>query len=177
MRLLNIGCGTVRPPAPWFNVDPDPQYIPLGEGYVADPLKGLPFDDGYFDGAVAHHVLMMIPWVDLPRWLAEVRRVTRGPLRVSVPNIEAAITALDQGPSGRPWFPVSTDDAPTTDDAFCLYVTQGGATRSIFTWPRLVDMLTSHYGPVSNGHHPMSMVAGLDALDSRIDESWIAEAW
>lgn len=171
MRLLNIGCGTVWPGDPWTNVDPDPSHGPRGSYVVADPLTGLPFDDGWFDGAVAHHVLMMVPWVDLPRWLGEVRRVTAGPLRVSVPNMHAAITAW-RG-HDRDWFPVSAETAPTVDEAFCLYVTQGGATRSIFTAPRLASLLTAHYGPLRGIDQWRPELA---ALDSRQDESLIMEA-
>lgn len=154
-----------------MNVDPDPQWIPLGRGHVANPVDGLPFDDDWFDGAVAHHVLQAIPKHELPRWLAEIRRVVRGPLRVSVPDLGGAVEAWTAGDTG--WFPLTAVDV---DDAFCTYLTQGGATRSVFTRRQIGRLLTEHYGRLCPVEYQVTWLPGLETLDSRPGESIYLEA-
>ncbi len=171
--LLNCGCGTVQPPEPWVNVDSDPQWRPPVE---ADPLSGLPFEDGFFDGAYSGHVLQMIAWADLVPWLTEVRRVTAGPVRLSVPDLMEAITAWHGG--DRDWFPIAAEHEPGIDGAFCMYVTQAGSTRSIFTTTHLFDVCArAGFGTVRVEHYGVcDALPVLATLDSRPNESLIVTA-
>lgn len=146
-----------------------------GRDHFGPIQHGLPWADGTFDYVVSHHGLMMLPEVDLVPALVELRRVTTsgGWLRVSVPDMLGAIAALRRADRG--WFPVEAD---SPEQAFCLYVTQGGATRSVFTRYRLVRLL------VDAGWSPNECAFGLTKsphpeiteLDSRPNESLFMEA-
>jgi len=70
MSRLNIGSGYVMP-TNWTNVD----MLDYGGNVVADLLSGLPFEDRHFDYISSNHQLQMIRFDDLPRALAELRRV------------------------------------------------------------------------------------------------------
>lgn len=162
----------------WDGMD---AYVPpilgnLTRDHVGAIQDGLPWDDATFDYCVTMHGLMMLPEPDLIPALVELRRVTKpgGWLRVSVPDMEGAIAAYQR--LDRDWFPVEGD---TTDDAFCRYVTQNGATRSIFTRLRLRSLLIdsgwrvslrSAYRRTSSPH------LGITELDSRHGESIFMEA-
>lgn len=78
--------------------------------------------------------------------------------------------------SERSWFPV---EAPDIDTAFCLYVTQGGATRSVFTSRRLLRLLVGggweRVLQAAPGHS-RSPFEGITELDSRSNESIFMEA-
>jgi SAM-dependent methyltransferase len=148
-----------------------------GPDHVGDIEDGLPWPDATFDYCVSHHGLMMLPEPALVPALVELRRVTKsgGWLRVSVPDMQLAICALQTRDEG--WFPL---DAPDVETAFCRYVTQNGATRSVFTFQRLFLLLhRSGWEP-----SPMRFVeggsgCGLDGitdLDSRPNESIFMEA-
>lgn len=155
-----------------------------GEGLTSWPWRdhigpiqwGLPWADGFFDYCASMHGLMMLPEQDLVPALVELRRVTNpgGYLRVSVPDMQAATKAYVT--ANRDWFPV---DARNSDEAFCRYVTQNGATRSIFTGPRLAWLL------VDAGWESISPTVvgitiggpeGITELDSRPNESIYMEA-
>ncbi len=144
--------------------------------HVGRIQDGLPWADGFFDYVVTHHGLMMLPEPDLVPALVELRRVTKsgGWLRVSVPDIERAIRALRL--VDRSWFPVEAEGA---DEAFCRYVTQNGATRSVFTVRRLRRLLEaagwSENLVVEFGYSPYAP-EGITELDSRSDESIFMEA-
>lgn len=136
---------------------------------------GLPWEDGTMDYVVSHHGLMMLPEPDLIPALSELRRVTKpgGWLRMSVPDMGAAVTAWMR--QEQIWFPV---DARDCDEAFCRYVTQNGATRSIFTRLRLRSLLLD-----AGWRIPRPSVAyqsngpeGITDLDSRPNESLYMEA-
>lgn len=169
--LANIGCGPVQPEG-WYNLDPDPQWCAI----EANPTVGIPVPDGYFAGAVANHVLMMVPWHELVPWLTEVRRAVDGPVRFSVPDIAEAITALHGG--DRDWFPISAEHEPSIDGAFCMYVTQAGQTRSIFTTEYLASVLARAGFESSKVEHygVCEWLPALAALDSRPHESLIVTA-
>lgn len=159
----------------WSNVDGDRR---PGDGadHVGSIQDGLPYPDATFDYVVTHHGLMMLPEPDLVPALVELRRVTKsgGWLRVSVPDIEAAIEALRD--RNRYWFPL---EAASVDDAFCRYVTQGGTTRSVFTRRRLVDLLTAagwEYAFAVHPNYTRSPWPEITDLDSRPDESVFMEA-
>lgn len=192
---LNVGCGPV-PADGWVNVDIAPwdEWPPswlnmrgLSERpaawverpglYVVDDCS-LPFHDDTFDGAVAHHVLQMISWPDLVPWLSEVRRVLKpdAVLRCTVPDLQGALRAARRG--DRSWFPV---EGETVDEQLCVYLSQNGATRSVFTGDAIA-LLFERAGfahvtwterpavpPLTHGP------AWLLDLDSRLAESLIVE--
>ncbi|MGN7190539.1 MULTISPECIES: methyltransferase domain-containing protein [unclassified Curtobacterium] len=73
--VLDLGAGQVP-------------YLPSGRAVTdaGDPSSGLPYADDAFDAAVAAFVLA--GWTDPARGLAEVRRVTRGPVVLLVRDPE-----------------------------------------------------------------------------------------
>lgn len=178
MKLLglNIGCGDVIADLErWVNVDVVPR---RGALLIVD--GEIPAMDDTFDGAVAHHVVQMIAWPELVPWLAEVLRVLKpgAALRVTVPNLLAAMNARHLG--RRDWFPV---EGETVDEKLCVYLSQNGATRSVFT-PDALALLFDRAGFVgvctrtswADEHHEVdSYTDWLTALDSRLDESFILE--
>jgi SAM-dependent methyltransferase len=175
---LNWACGPELPEG-WINSD-ETRYVQVPPWLSPDHLgriqDGLPWPAGHFDYVVAHHALMMLPEVDLVPALVELRRVTTpgGWLRVSVPDMVAAVNALRA--DDLTWFPVAAGD---TDTAFCLYVTQGGATRSVFTFRRLYRLLVlaGWQGPRgSSWRATWSPHEGITDLDSRPNESLFMEA-
>lgn len=128
---LNIGCGPIQPDE-WLNMDTDPQWsAPLGS------LSAL--RDRSVEGAVAHHVLQMVPWPELVPWLEEVRRVLRpsGYLRLSVPDLALVPDMLD---GSQPPPPISDDHETSIEGKVCLWVSQAGATRSVFTADWLIEL-------------------------------------
>lgn len=175
---LNLGCGPVRPTG-WCNVDPYPQDYPPERVIVADPLVGLPWGPETFDGAVAHHTIMMIDFVNMTPWLSEVRRVMRpgAVLRISTPDILGAFDAYDEN---RPeWFPIPDTLADSLDGKLCLYLSQCGATRSLFTPSWLADTLSAAGFRDVVEHDDPGITCGapwLLDLDSRWDESTYMEA-
>lgn len=150
---------------------------PMDRDWVGPIQDGLPWADATFDYVVSHHGLMMLPEPDLVPALVELRRVTKpgGWLRVSVPDIERACRSFLHG--ARHWFPV---EAANIDEAFCRYVTQNGATRSVFTWRRLRRLLDlSGWHLVGADVYPeetRSPWPEITDLDSRPDESIFMEA-
>lgn len=177
---LDWGCGPLTAAHEGWMTSDESEYAQSLHGRPPDHLgriqDGLPWADGHFAYVVSHHALMGLPEVDLVPALVELRRVTKpgGWLRVSVPDMRRAILALRA--SDLEWFPLEAD---TTDEAFCRYVTQNGATRSVFTRRRLVHLLR-----VSGWENPIDVVfgfstSGLDGiteLDSRPNESIFMEA-
>lgn len=138
---LNIGCGPVQPDD-WLNVDPDPQWHA-----TAASIDG--FAAHSFEGAVAHHVLQMIPWPDLVPWLSQVREVIRpgGYLRLSVPDLELAHLWL--AGKRQPLPPIADEHESTVDGKVCMWLAQAGATRSVFTTHWLVELCyRAGYSPV-----------------------------
>ena len=167
----------------WDGMDPAPVSVISREAQAAmwrdhlGPIQsGLPWADATFGYVVSHHGLMMLPEPDLIPALAELRRVTKpgGWLRVSVPDIGAAFDAWRAG--YVEWFPLVAEDV---DEAFCRYVTQGGATRSIFTEYRLARLLAkAGWAAVTEESYRSTMTTcrGITELDSRPDESIFMEA-
>jgi SAM-dependent methyltransferase len=84
-RVLNVGAGagSYEPlDRQLFAVEPSaamraqrPRHHPPA---IIGRAEALPFDDGVFDAAMAS--ITVHQWQDLPRGLAELRRVTRGPI-------------------------------------------------------------------------------------------------
>lgn len=178
---LNCGAGNVRPTG-WVNVEPFPEDWPPERPerlVVADPLTRLPFEDGFFDGAVAHHCLQMVAWPDLVPWLTEVHRVLKpgAVLRLTVPDLLGAFDAYDETNPG--WFPIADEIESSIDGRLCVYLSQAGATRSVFTGPWLLDLL-SRAGFMDEVQHDepgitCSEHAWLLDLDDRMDESIVIE--
>jgi SAM-dependent methyltransferase len=73
-----------------LDIDPD-----LGPDVVGSVTE-LPFDDGAFAVSVCCEVLEHLPWSEFPRAAGELRRVTRGRLVFSVPDVRyyAGLTAF-----------------------------------------------------------------------------------
>lgn len=174
---LNIGCGPVQPDG-WVNIDTDRglDVIPYSP---TDPDWPVVFAAETVEGAVAHHVLQMVSWLELVPWLTAVRQSlgqTAG-LRVSVPDFPGAYAAALEG--NRDWFPISHDLEPSIDGALCLYLTQGGASRSIFTGPWLCDLFrrAGFVGVHETGPNRTHGPAWLTQLDNRPGESIYVEGF
>jgi SAM-dependent methyltransferase len=101
MRRLNLGCGPHYTHG-WLNVDvvatktihPD----------VVVPAAGpLPFAAGTFDKCYMGHVLEHVQWEDVPRVLAEVKRVMRpgGEVLVVGPDFSRALDRLRAAPQSE----------------------------------------------------------------------------
>jgi SAM-dependent methyltransferase len=77
-RLINLGCGTNKLPAPWENYDRD-----------IDITRKLPFQDGSVTAIVIEHCLEHVSPPDAWRFMEEACRVLEpgGVLRITVPNI------------------------------------------------------------------------------------------
>lgn len=95
--LLDLGCGVgsyaYELQAEGYEVaavEPNPKYVEvaksIGVNAVCGPGPTLPFPDGAFDTTYMLEVLEHIPGDDPLPLLAEVRRVTRGNLLVTVPD-------------------------------------------------------------------------------------------
>ena len=129
---LNIGCGPVQPDD-WLNLDPDPQWRAMVRSIDSLAPQSV-------EGAVAHHVLQMIPWPDLIPWLQQVRLILRpgGYLRLSVPDLELAHLWL--AGKRQPLPPIADEHESTVDGKVCMWLAQAGATRSVFTTHWLVEL-------------------------------------
>lgn len=101
MQLLNVGCGSVRNPDPWINLDElhaqlrpgSPERINLDKetNYVDHKLPEImPFKEGTFDGILCSHVIEHFDCQDSVKILEDCRRVLKigGLLVVSVPDAE-----------------------------------------------------------------------------------------
>jgi predicted SAM-dependent methyltransferase len=104
---LNLGSGLT--PIPGF-VNVDALEDSPGVDVIADISERLPFDDGAADLVYASHLLEHFPTDEVPRLLAEWRRVLRpgGVLLVAVPDLEviAKILIEKEGwftPPNGPW--------------------------------------------------------------------------
>lgn len=172
--VLHWGCGDVVADG-MVNSDRDN----YGQEHVGDIRDGLPWAPAAFGYVVSHHALQMLPWAALVHALAELRRVTMpgGWLRLSVPDILAAIDAYDAGDTDH--FQIDPSHEPSLDGAFCMYVTQAGATRSIFTAGWLIE-LCGRAG-WADPHQAAYAVTGspwpgIVSLDTRRAESVFVEA-
>ncbi len=172
---LNLGCGPVQPDN-WVNVDPDPQWNAM----YPKTLEVCEFPAESFDVAVVNHVLMMVPWFELLPLLVEIRRVLRagGVLRIIEPDLIGAFAAWRDGDTE--YFPIDNDIEETVDGKLCVYLTQAGATRSVFTVGALQD-LCERAGfratvVLERGETTLPPEYGSCELDSRIGESVFVEA-
>lgn len=159
----------------WSNIDGERR---PGDGadHVGAIQDGLPWADDTFEYVVSHHGFMMLPEQDLVPALVELRRVTKpgGWLRVSVPSLSRAVDAWRQ--DRIEWFPLK---AVTVDDALCVYLTQGGATKSLFTSARLQRLMWEAGWNGATSALPgrtTSDIPAITELDSRPNESIFMEA-
>jgi predicted SAM-dependent methyltransferase len=107
---LNLGSGET--PIPGF-VNVDALESAPGVDVVADIGQRLPYDDDAADLIYASHLLEHFPTADVPRLLAEWRRVLQpgGVLLVAVPDLEVVASMLVERrgwftPPNAPWLGV-----------------------------------------------------------------------
>lgn len=173
---MNLGSGPATSAPGWVHVDRDAHHGSM----VGDPLTGLQWPDGTFDLIVANHVLQMVAWPDLVPWLAETRRVLAegGVLRLLVPDLLGAVGAWRRHDAS--WFPISDDHERSIDGKLCMYVTQAGATRSVFTAEWLTE-LCERAGYTGSKRVAPGQTVSTDPracdLDTRDAESVVVEAW
>jgi hypothetical protein len=182
---LNIGCGNQRPVG-WVNVDPNPHEWDAHDTWPAgviaadprDPEYEWPFEPDTFDGAVCHHVLQMLTYPELVPWLTVVRTSMKpgAVLRVTVPDMLGAFDAYDEAMPD--WFPDELEES--IDGKLCTYLSQCGATRSVFTGPWLAELLGragfDRITQYESWAEPASLgPEWLMALDTRLDESVLVE--
>lgn len=173
---LDWGCGPEHHDG-WVHSDA----FPWGDhlDHVGDVLDGLPWPDATFECIVSHHALQALPWPSTVMALQELRRVLvpGGVLRVSVPDLIAAVHAYGFGAAGH--FGVSDENARSLAGKFCTYLTQNGATRSVFTASWLSEQLDDA-GFAGRVRVPFGTTAlgppGIAELDTRRHESLIMEA-
>lgn len=101
MKLLNVGCGSVRPWGPWTNLDdlqsqlkpgtPERENLDKEINYINHKLPDpMPFLDDCFDGLLISHVIEHFTCHDAAHILFDCKRVLKpgGLLVVSVPDAE-----------------------------------------------------------------------------------------
>lgn len=175
MLRLNLGCGPIQPEE-WVNLDPDPKWNAL----YPKRLDECEFPSDSFDLVVANHVLMMIPFPDLLATVAEVRRVLvpGGVFRIIEPDLIGAFEAFLAGNADH--FPIPDELAASVDAKLCVYLTQAGATRSVFTFGFFVELCTTvgfrSVVEVEPGTSTLPEHYEPTALDSRPLESIFVEA-
>lgn len=108
---LNVGCGTHRAPAPWWNVDvvrrlDCPERDIIDPDQLVEPGKPLPFDETSCERVLLSHVLEHVPWEDVPAFLIDVRRVLRDELLIVGPDVYKTIQSWHAG--REPWSMVAT---------------------------------------------------------------------
>lgn len=99
MQLLNLGCGAVRPPPPFINLDSLHSLLPVGsperdqlnseQNYVEHDLHNpLPFQEGQFGGVLLSHLLEHFDALSGTILLKDCHRVLEpgGIIMVSVPD-------------------------------------------------------------------------------------------
>lgn len=170
IRKLNLGCGPIQPKG-WDNADADPSWK------AADPALLSP---AAYDIIVANHVLQMVPHHEVVKTLEQWSWLLAdgGTLRVLVPDLMAAVHEFENGAVHH--LKVSDETEPTLDGKLCAYLSQAGTTRSFYTPLRLLDVLRqAGFSGVSRcePHETTCAHPEILELDSRLDESLIAEAW
>jgi len=55
MKILNLGCGAVRPGDPWINIDFGDHHAPAHNFINYDLRRGIPFPDNSADGIFSSH--------------------------------------------------------------------------------------------------------------------------
>lgn len=170
---LNIGAGGQHADG-WTSLDR------AGHVDVIHDLTDLPlpFDTDSCEGAVAHHVLDLLPRGALHSLLEDLRRVLQpeAVLRVSLADVERGIDiAFDNDIA---WFPERRD---TLEATLVWFVRQGGARRQLLTRSRLGEFCQdAGFNNFQVFGDPAGKTFGpkwLTDLDGRFQESFYAEAW
>lgn len=165
-KFLNLGCGYVTPDN-WVNADINP----IDDNVIqADIIKGLPFEDNYFDFVLMNHVLQVFNYNQLADVLSEVKRVMKkgGKLRILTPDLQVAVEAFIEGNTHI--YPISDKLESTPSGKFARYLFWHGDTHCAFDEYSLADLLSR------NGFYGVEKsYFGKCELDSRQDESLIME--
>lgn len=168
-----MGCADVQP-TNFVNYDPDPKW-----GAPWPDTTPMIADDP-FDLIVANHVLMMVPWPSVRHWLTDAHAALRpgGVLRLINPDTLGAFVAARRDDVG--WFPISDDVETTVEGKLCVYLTQAGATRSLFTPSWLIELcLRAGFSEATEMDFGCSMLPDeyeACSLDTRESESFVIEA-
>jgi predicted SAM-dependent methyltransferase len=189
---LNLGSGDA--PLPGFvNVDALPGAP--GVDVVANLFDPLPFEDGSADLIYASHVLEHLPYPEVPRILADWRRVLRdgGRLLVAVPDLDVIAHQLvaRRGwftPPHAPWVALiyggNKDEYDVHRGGFnaaylaALLAEAGfGAIRRADAFPEVgLRDATQSYEPFGvNVSLNLRAIAGAEPFDLRLVEPWLVE--
>ncbi len=93
--------GATFPGCAYVGVDVDATLAPD----VRADVRALPFDDGRFDAAFCCQVLEHIPYEDFLAGLGELKRVTRGRVVISLPDVRPFLYLRARPPASRRFLP------------------------------------------------------------------------
>ncbi len=167
---LNVGAGGQKADG-WTSLDR------AGSVAVVHDLTDLPlpFDDESCEGAVAHHVLDLLPPDTVVPLLDDLLRILQpnAVLRISGANLMAGIDAAFR--RDIDWF---AEPRPTLEQTVGWFITQGGARRALILPPQLRALLLG-VGYVETRSCKWGQTMGhgwLTDLDSRPTESFFVDA-
>lgn len=175
VRRLHWGCGGSARPE-WTNSDIKPG---RGIDIVADVREGLPTPSNTFEYAVSVHALQEIPYMDLARVLAELRRVliTGGVLRLVLPDLMKGVRAYLNG--AREYFLVNDEEAKSLGAKLVVQLLWHGYSRVVFTSEFIEELLLkAGFSQVSHCafRQTASRFPEIVTLDNREQESLFVEA-
>ena len=175
MQRLNLGCGP-HPAEGWVNADVKPA---AGVQLVGDIRDGLQLPDGSMDVVVAIHFLQDLPWPDIPKALAEMRRVLKpgGTLRLALPDLDRAIDAYRREDAA--YFHVPDEDARSVGAKLVTQIIWYGSVRTPFNFQFASELLQdAGFERIRrcSFRHSDSGRPGITELDNRERESLFVEA-
>ena len=173
-RRLHWGCGPVIAPG-WMNSD---VIDAPGVDLACDIRAGLPLPDDDVDYIVSHHGLQDLKIYEQVPALRELRRVLKpgGVLRVSLPDLDAAIAAYLEG--RQSYFGVYAWD--TIAGNFITHILWHNYTATLFTWSFAEELLKkAGFADVRRMAHreTSSRYPEIVDLDTRPAESFYVEAF